>query len=103
MPRFELNQRVKLADHYIGKDDPVYIVAEMSANHLQDYERAKKIILAAKESGADAIKLQSYRPDTITIVQSYPHTKVGKIDYRLLEKMAQDYVSTANAVKKTGD
>lgn len=44
-----------------------------------------------------------YRPDTITIVQSYPHTKVGKIDYRLLEKMAQDYVSTANAVKKTGD
>lgn len=39
----------------------------MSANHLQDYERAKSIILAAKESGADAIKLQSYRPDTITI------------------------------------
>ena len=39
----------------------------MSANHLQDYERAKKIILAAKNSGADAIKLQTYRPDTITI------------------------------------
>lgn len=52
---------------YIGDDYPVYIIAEMSANHLQDFDRAKRIILEAKKSGADAIKLQSYRPDTITI------------------------------------
>ena len=51
----------------IGEGYPVYIVAEMSANHLQDIERAKGIILAAKESGADAVKFQTYRPDTITI------------------------------------
>lgn len=51
----------------IGKNEPTYIIAEMSANHLQDIERAKNIILKAKEIGADAIKLQSYRPDTITI------------------------------------
>ena len=67
MPRFELNQRVKLADHYIGKDDPVYIVAEMSANHNNDFNRAIEIIHAAKEAGADAIKLQTYTADTMTI------------------------------------
>lgn len=51
----------------IGDGHPTYIVAEMSANHLQNLDRAKQIIFAAKKSGADAIKLQSYRPDTITI------------------------------------
>ncbi|HOM01299.1 MAG TPA: pseudaminic acid synthase [Acetivibrio sp.] len=49
------------------KSGKVYIVAEMSANHLQDMDRAKRIISAAKEAGADAIKIQTYRPDTITI------------------------------------
>lgn len=44
-----------------------YIIAEMSANHMQDLDRAKKIIEAAGEAGADAIKIQTYRPDTITI------------------------------------
>ena len=67
MSMFELNQRIKLADHYIGANDPVYIIAEMSANHLQDYNRAVEIIHAAKEAGVDAIKLQTYTADTITI------------------------------------
>lgn len=67
MPRYELNQNIKLADHIIGKDHPVYIIAEMSANHLQDYDRAVEIIHAAKEAGVDAIKLQTYTADTITI------------------------------------
>ena len=67
MSMFELNRRIKLADHYIGADDPVYIIAEMSANHLQDYNRAVEIIHAAKEAGVDAIKLQTYTADTITI------------------------------------
>lgn len=62
-----MNKTIRIGDTIIGEDQPVYIIAEMSANHLQDYERAKKIILAAKEAGANAIKLQSYRPDTITI------------------------------------
>lgn len=44
-----------------------YIIAEMSANHLHNMDRAKRIIDVAKECGADAIKLQTYRPDTITI------------------------------------
>ena len=62
-----MNKDIRIGDRLIGEKHPAYIIAEMSANHLQEYERAKRIILAAKEAGADAIKLQSYRPDTITI------------------------------------
>ncbi len=51
----------------IGADAPVYIIAEMSANHAGSLERAKEIIHAAKESGADCIKIQTYTPDTITM------------------------------------
>lgn len=50
-----------------SRRNSTYIIAEMSANHMQDLDRAKKIIEAAREAGADAIKIQTYRPDTITI------------------------------------
>ncbi|MCR5249564.1 MAG: pseudaminic acid synthase [Lachnospiraceae bacterium] len=67
MSRYELNPEIGLAGHVIGRGRPVYIVAEMSANHLQDYDRALRILHAAKEAGADAVKLQTYTADTITI------------------------------------
>lgn len=51
----------------IGSDHPVFIIAEMSANHNQSFDEAVRIVHAAKEAGADAIKLQTYTPDTITI------------------------------------
>ena len=51
----------------IGPGKPAYIIAEMSANHNQDFNQAVKIIEAAKEAGADAVKLQTYTPDTLTI------------------------------------
>lgn len=54
-------------ERIIGPDRPVFIVAEMSGNHNQSFERAKKIIVAAAKAGADAVKLQTYTPDTITI------------------------------------
>ncbi len=47
--------------------DKVFIVAELSANHLQDLELARRTIRAMAEAGADAVKLQTYTPDTITI------------------------------------
>ena len=58
---------IKIKDRYIGKNYPVYIIAEMSANHAGDINRAIEIIHASKESGADCIKIQTYTPDTMTI------------------------------------
>jgi pseudaminic acid synthase len=56
-----------LGSKEVGEYCPVYIIAEMSANHCGSYEKAIETIHAAKECGADAIKLQTYRADTITL------------------------------------
>jgi pseudaminic acid synthase len=58
---------IEINSRRIGPGHPTYIVAEMSANHNQDYEQAVKILRAAKDAGADAVKLQTYTPDTLTI------------------------------------
>ena len=58
---------IKIGRRFIGDGYPAYVIAEVSANHHQDFEQAVKIIHAAKDAGADAIKLQTYTPDTITI------------------------------------
>ena len=58
---------IRIKDRIIGEGHPAYLIAEMSANHAGSKERAKEIIHAAKESGADCIKIQTYTPDTITI------------------------------------
>ncbi|MDB5098492.1 MAG: N-acylneuraminate-9-phosphate synthase [Cyanobacteria bacterium RYN_339] len=56
-----------IAGRPIGAAHPVYVIAEMSANHNQDFDQAERIVRAAKDAGADAIKVQTYTPDTITI------------------------------------
>lgn len=58
---------IEIDGKYIGAGQPVYIIAEMSANHNMDYERAVELIRTAKEMGADAVKIQTYTADTITI------------------------------------
>jgi pseudaminic acid synthase len=50
----------------VGDGEPCFIVAEMSGNHNQEFDRAVRLVQAAHEAGADAIKLQTYTPDTIT-------------------------------------
>lgn len=56
-----------IGNRLVAEDQPAFIIAEMSANHLGDYNRAIKLIEEVKKTGADAIKLQTYTPDTITI------------------------------------
>jgi len=69
---------ISINNRTIGCGGPVYIIAEMSANHGQSYDEAIKIIHAAKEAGADAIKLQTYTPDTITIDCDNEYFRIGK-------------------------
>jgi pseudaminic acid synthase len=61
----ELN--FKIQNRSIGDEQPCFIIAELSANHNQDLDLALKTVKAAKKAGADAIKLQHYTADTITI------------------------------------
>ena len=61
---------IEIAGNKIGSGHPVYIVAEMSANHCFDLNTAIKIVKEAKAVGADAIKLQTYLPETITMNSS---------------------------------
>ncbi len=58
---------IEIDGRKIGPDQPPYIIAEISANHNGDIGTAMKLIGIAKEAGASAVKIQTYRPDTITI------------------------------------
>lgn len=58
---------VKIADRSIGADFPPLVIAEMSGNHNQSLERALEIVEAAAQTGAHALKIQTYTPDTMTL------------------------------------
>jgi len=68
---------MKIGRCSVGPEHPVYIVAELSANHNQDFEQAVRIIRAAKDAGADAIKLQTYTPDTMTLASDRAEFVIG--------------------------
>lgn len=60
-------ETIQIGKRKVGPGQPVFIVAELSANHNQHYERAVKLVHSAKNAGADAVKLQTYTADTLTI------------------------------------
>lgn len=62
-----MSDTIKIKDRLIGEGQSAYIIAEMSANHAGDFNRAVEIMHAAKEAGADCIKIQTYTADTITL------------------------------------
>ncbi|WP_122665813.1 pseudaminic acid synthase [Pseudomonas viridiflava] len=80
-----------IAGRLIGPDYPPYIIAEMSANHNGSIETAFRILDEAKKNGADALKIQTYRPDTITLDSNLPDFQIhgglwnGKTLYELYE------------------
>jgi pseudaminic acid synthase len=88
-----MNNFITIDNKKIGENEPCFIIAEMSANHLQSFDRAVEIIKVAKECGADAIKLQTYTPDTITIDcdNEYFQIKQGTIwDGTTLHKLYEE-------------
>lgn len=72
-----LPPRFQIADRPVGAGAPVYVIAELSANHQGDYERAADIVRASAEAGADAVKLQTYTADTMTLDCDLPHFRIG--------------------------
>ena len=84
---------IKIGERFIGPGHPTFIVAEMSGNHNQSFQRALELIHAAKDAGADAVKLQTYTPDTLTIDCDNEYFRIkagntwgGKTLYELYKK-----------------
>lgn len=62
-----MNKEIKIGNRTISEDSPTFVIAELSANHNMDFDRAVALIQAAKDAGADAVKIQTYTADTITL------------------------------------
>jgi pseudaminic acid synthase len=69
---------LQVGDRRIGPGHGVYVVAELSSNHNQSYNHAEDLVCAAKGAGADAVKLQTYTPDTLTIRCDNERFRIGK-------------------------
>jgi pseudaminic acid synthase len=73
-----MNSIIRFGQKKIGTLFPVYIIAELSANHNQDFTQAVDLIHAVKEAGADAVKIQTFTPDTMTINCDNEYFKIGE-------------------------
>lgn len=85
--------KFQIAEKEIGDGDPTFIIAELSANHMNDFDIAAKTIKAMAEAGADAVKFQTFTPDTITIDcdNEYFQIKQGTVwDGQVLHELYED-------------
>ena len=84
--------RIVIAGRKISRNQPPYVIAELSANHNGKLETALKIIDEAAKAGADAVKLQTYRPDTITLESDAEEFKIkgGLWDGRTLYELYEE-------------
>ena len=67
---------IEIEGRRVGQGEPPYLIAEISGNHRGSLDTALKLIEAAKDAGADAVKLQTYTPDTITIDHDAPEFRI---------------------------
>ncbi|MGZ3403797.1 MAG: N-acetylneuraminate synthase family protein, partial [Phenylobacterium sp.] len=67
---------IEIAGRRIGADDPPYVICELSGNHNGSLERALTMIDAAADTGCDAIKIQTYTADTITLDVDRPEFRI---------------------------
>ena len=85
--------KFKIGDKEIGKKNPTFIIAELSANHMNDFDIAVKTIESMADSGADAVKFQTFTPDTITLDcnNEYFQIKQGTMwDGKILHDLYED-------------
>jgi len=75
--RHESDRRFRVNGRLLGPGLPVYVIAEVSANHNQDFGQAAQLVRTAKDVGADAVKLQTYTADTMTIRCDRPEFCIG--------------------------
>ena len=83
----------KIGNKEIGENKPTFIIAELSANHMNNFDIAVKTIEAMAESGADAVKFQTFTPDTLTIDcdNEYFQIKQGTVwDGQILHELYED-------------
>jgi len=66
-----------IADRPIGPSEPPYVIAEVSANHLGDYARAEATVRASAQAGVDAVKIQTYTPEGLTVRSDRPEFRIG--------------------------
>ena len=85
---------IAIAGRPIGPNHPPYIIAELSANHMGDLERALKLVEVAASTGVDAVKLQTYTPDTITLDHDGPDFRIrgGLWDGRTLYDLYEERI-----------
>ncbi|MDD6811880.1 MAG: pseudaminic acid synthase [Lachnospiraceae bacterium] len=87
-----MKKEFQIGKRMIGENHPCFCVAEMSGNHLKDFNRAVEIIHAAKEAGADAIKLQTYTADSLSVDCDNEYFQIhgglwdGMTEYKLYEE-----------------
>jgi pseudaminic acid synthase len=72
-----MNTEIEIEGRTIGAGHPVYVIAELSANHQHDLHTAVELVQAASAAGADAVKVQTYTADTITMNSEKEHFRIG--------------------------